>query len=120
MFEVGQVVRCLIDHRVTTIQEVIKPGVYRLAFNPELDERTGSGTIRKEDKIEACESGLYNVAYEYEDEQRLYNAQPCDYIQAVMSLANFRRRYFDASGQPKAYPNGQGFYPIRNPRIVEV
>ena len=63
-------------------------------------------------------SGLYNIEYTYDGETRLYCAESCDLVMAQHTLENFKRRYLNADGTGKAYPNGKGFYPISNPRIV--
>ncbi len=60
----------------------------------------------------------YNVAYDRDDgEVIIYCKSWMDHATAEVQLDNFKKRYLNADGTGKAYPNGQGFYPVSNPRI---
>jgi hypothetical protein len=63
---------------------------------------------------------MFNVRYEGPNGSRHYCSEPCDLDTAKRMLKSFKTKYFNEDGAPKAYPNGKGFYPFRNPRIVRV
>lgn len=60
---------------------------------------------------------LYNVAYDAPDGMRIYCQQWHDHVTAERMLALWQDKYGVNGG--KAYPNGKGFYPYSNPRIVK-
>lgn len=47
-----------------------------------------------------------------------YCLMPMDYDLAEQMLVKFKQLYLNDDGTGKAYPNGKGFYPFSNPRIV--
>lgn len=63
---------------------------------------------------------MFNIAYVYAGVVKHYCAKPCDHQTAERTLRDFKRRYLNADGTGRAYPNGKGVYPISNPRIVAV
>lgn len=58
---------------------------------------------------------MYNVEYDAPDGTRRYLAESCDHATATKQCAVFTERYV---GKP--YPNGLGYYPFTNPRVVEI
>jgi hypothetical protein len=60
----------------------------------------------------------YNVGYDAPDGFRTYLQQWVDHDTAKMYLAKWCALYLNDDGTGKPYPNGKGFYPFRNPRIV--
>lgn len=62
----------------------------------------------------------YNVAYDVPSGTRRYCLCNMPLAEAERQLASFKRRYFNADGTPRPYPNGKGIYPFSNPRIVRV
>lgn len=63
---------------------------------------------------------MYHVTYDAPDGLRLYCVQPMSLAVATEHLAKFKARYLNPDGTGRAYPNGEGFYPFRNPVIVRV
>lgn len=62
---------------------------------------------------------MYKVVYDAPDGVRDYCVHKrMDHDTAVRVLALFKRMYENEDGTPKAYPNGKGYYPFANPRIV--
>jgi hypothetical protein len=62
----------------------------------------------------------FNVAYEGADgKTRHYNTFDTSKDRAELSLLQFKARYLNEDGTGKPYPNGLGFYPFTNPRVVE-
>jgi hypothetical protein len=59
----------------------------------------------------------YNIAYEKEDGRTFYYlCEPVTTLEEARKWLNkFKDKYVD-----KPYPNGKGFYKVRNPRIVGV
>lgn len=60
---------------------------------------------------------MFNVAYDNPktgEKTILYLAEDCDHETAIKWHTDFIRRYV---GMP--FPNGKGFYPYNNVRIVE-
>ncbi len=41
------------------------------------------------------------------------------YEEAEEMLERFKEQYLNADGTGKAYPNGKGYYPFFNPRIID-
>ena len=60
----------------------------------------------------------YNVQYYAPDGVRTYCLAWADLATMERVLKNFKASYLNKDGTGKAYPNGKGFYPFRNPRIV--
>lgn len=58
---------------------------------------------------------MFNVAYDHNGQSKLYCVEAMDHNEAERQLNNFISRYV---GKP--YPNGKGFYPFTNPRIVRI
>ena len=58
---------------------------------------------------------MYNVAYDHNGNTKLYCIDSMDHAEAERQLNNFIARYV---GKP--YPNGKGFYPFTNVRIVRI
>lgn len=65
---------------------------------------------------------LYNVAYDRLDgSTELYlGSHVKTHKEAEVWLKQWKEYYLDKDGKPKAYPNGKGFYQVKNPRIVVV
>jgi hypothetical protein len=63
---------------------------------------------------------VYNVAYDAPDGWRIYCMCWMDYASAERQLDNFKGLYLNEDGTGKAYPNGKGFYPFSNPRIIQM
>jgi len=66
------------------------------------------------------ETSMYNIAYEDNGKVRLYCEENMEMETAHVYLKKFADKYLDANGKGRAYPNGKGYYPISNPRIVRV
>lgn len=64
----------------------------------------------------------YNIEYHRKDGRAfLYLTSATDKPTAERLLKQMRQRYFlPFSNKPKPYPNGEGYYDIINPRIVQV
>lgn len=59
---------------------------------------------------------MYNVSYDDgTGNTRHYLTEDCDHETAKRYMTDFIRRYV---GMP--YPNGKGFYPFKNVRIVKL
>lgn len=58
----------------------------------------------------------YNVAYDAPDGLRIYCMQWADHETMQRVLLKWQELYGVNGG--KEYPNGKGFYPFSNPRIV--
>lgn len=63
---------------------------------------------------------MYHVLYDAPDGVRQYCVQSMDWKTAQEMLALFWENYLGPDGKGKPYPNGKGFYPYSNPRIVKV
>jgi len=61
---------------------------------------------------------MYHVIYDAPDGLRQYCLQGMTLETAREMLALFKDEYLDENGNGKPYPNGKGFYPFNNPRIV--
>jgi len=62
----------------------------------------------------------HNVFYDYNGVTKKWCLCNMDKETAQEYLAKFKAKYQNADGTPKAFPNGQGFYPIANPRVLRV
>jgi hypothetical protein len=63
---------------------------------------------------------MYNVKYDAPSGSRHYLVEDVPTLElAKIHLRKFRTRYMDEQGNGKAYPNGKGFYPFTNVRIVK-
>lgn len=58
---------------------------------------------------------MFQVVYDAPDGLRTYCVQPMTEHKANMVCESFRAKYV---GKP--YPNGKGYYPFTNPRVVRV
>src|SRR3546814_11711312 len=58
---------------------------------------------------------MFNVRYDTPSSFRLYLNEPTDIITAWSQCHKFHEKYV---GKP--YPNGKGYYPFTNPRVVAV
>src|SRR3546814_2537427 len=58
---------------------------------------------------------MFNVRYDTPSGSRLYLNEPTDIITAWSQCHKFHEKYV---GKP--YPNGKGYYPFTNPRVVAV
>lgn len=61
---------------------------------------------------------LYQVVYFAPDGVRTYCIDDMDFETANEHLEKFKSLYLDDKGRGKAYPNGKGFYPFKNPKVV--
>lgn len=62
----------------------------------------------------------FNIAYDRGDgTMSLYQMCDSDRKTAERSLSAFKSRYENPDGTPRPYPNGKGFYPFSNPRVIE-
>lgn len=60
---------------------------------------------------------MYNVFYDTKDGVKQYCQSHMDRETAYRYLAKFKDRYLDERGNGKMFPNGKGFYDVRNPRV---
>lgn len=58
---------------------------------------------------------MFQVVYDAPDGLRSYCVQPMSESEAQAVCEKFRDKYV---GKP--YPNGKGFYPFKNPRVVRI
>lgn len=61
---------------------------------------------------------VYNVAYTSGGAVRIYCMQDMSLIDALVQMRRLIEKYMSADGTPKPYPNGKGFYDVKEPRIV--
>lgn len=58
---------------------------------------------------------MFRVLYDAPDGIRSYTVDPMELPVAIEQCLQFRSKYV---GKP--YPNGRGFYPFSNPRIIQI
>lgn len=61
----------------------------------------------------------YNITYETSEGRKFYCLYDMDFGEVKKQLKAFKSRYLNSNGTAKQYPNGKGFYDVKNPRIVE-
>lgn len=61
---------------------------------------------------------LFLLKYDAPDGEREYTVFPMTISVAMKQLDNFKKKYLNEDGTGKPYPNGKGFYPFTNPRLV--
>lgn len=67
---------------------------------------------------------MFNVLYDTPEGTKVYCLCDMSLAEAERQAQDFRERYLerqpDGTWKGKAYPNGKGFYPFSNVRVVRV